>query len=72
MDADKNLAAAGVEYRRTVMDEWFEDRGVEARIYNDVHRARGVAWSAHYGVLLLTCQIRQLISHVPRWRALLP
>ncbi|MGC0236273.1 hypothetical protein ACJJV6_05605 [Arthrobacter nitrophenolicus] len=51
----KNFAAAAMEYRRAVMDEWFEGHRVDVRTDDDdVHRARGTAWSAYYGVRLLT------------------
>ena len=55
IDAYKTYAEAAMEYRRAVMDEWFEGHGVDARTEDDdVHRARGAAWSAYYGVRLLT------------------
>lgn len=55
IDAYKNFAEAAMEYRRAVMDEWFEGHGVDAVTEDDdVHRARGSAWSAYYGVRLLT------------------
>ena len=55
IDAYKSFAEAAMEYRRTVMDEWFEGHGVDARTEDDdVHRARGAAWSAYYGVRLLS------------------
>ncbi|WP_234005639.1 hypothetical protein [Arthrobacter sp. PGP41] len=55
IDAYKTFAEAVMEYRRAVMDEWFEGHGVDARTEDDdVHRARGAAWSAYYGVRLLT------------------
>jgi hypothetical protein len=55
IDAYKKFAEAAMEYRRTVMDEWFEGHGLDAKTEDDdVHRARGLAWSAYYGVRLLS------------------
>lgn len=55
IDAYKTFAQAAMEYRRTVMDEWFEGHGVDLKTEDDdVHRARGSAWSASYGVRLLS------------------
>ena len=55
IEAYRNFAARAMEYRRAVMDKWFEDQGVNPKTDDDdVHRARGAAWSAYYGVRLLT------------------
>ncbi|MDF2049522.1 hypothetical protein [Arthrobacter sp. Cr_A7] len=41
------------------MDEWFEGHDVDEKtVDDDVHRARGSAWSAYYGVGLLTSDKR--------------
>ena len=57
IDAYKTFAEAAMEYRRTVMDEWFESHRVDTKTEDDdVHRARGSAWSAYYGVRLLTSE----------------
>jgi hypothetical protein len=50
IDAYKAFAQAAMEYRRTVMDEWFEGHGMDLKTEDDdVHRARGTAWSASAG-----------------------
>jgi hypothetical protein len=55
IDAYKTFAESAMEYRRTVMDEWFEGHGMDLKTEDDdVHRARGAAWSAYYGVRLLS------------------
>jgi hypothetical protein len=57
IDAYKTFAEAAMEYRRAVMDEWFEDHRLDSKTEDDdVHRARGSAWSAYYGVRLLTSE----------------
>lgn len=55
IDAYKLFASSLMDYRRAVMDQWFEDHSIHARTEDDdVHRARSAAWSAYYGVRLLT------------------
>ena len=55
IEAYKLFATTAMEYRRAVMDQWFEDHKLQERTEDDeVHRARSSAWSAYYGVRLLT------------------
>jgi hypothetical protein len=55
IEAYKLFATTAMEYRRAVMDQWFEDHQLQEPTDDDeVHRTRSSAWSAYYGVRLLT------------------
>jgi hypothetical protein len=55
IEAYKLFASCAMDYRRAVMDQWFEDHRLQDLTEDDdVHRARSAAWSAYYGVRLVT------------------
>ncbi|TAP43169.1 hypothetical protein [Arthrobacter sp. S39] len=55
IEAYKLFASCAMDYRRAVMDQWFEDHRLQNLTEDDdVHRARSAAWSAYYGVRLVT------------------
>ena len=55
IDAYKLFATAVMEYRRAVMDQWFEDHEIDRPAGDsDVHNARSSAWAAYYGFRLVT------------------